>query len=63
MVNVPVGCSFCGQGTAYGRISQQKTYKEIITECSWICSNCGQVAKRHTESEPLPQINEEKKDN
>jgi hypothetical protein len=44
--NRPMGCSFCG-ANINGRITEKtdpKT-KQIIKECRWICSRCGNVSR------------------
>lgn len=50
--NVPVSCHVC-RGTAYGRSSSYKYNNKLVTECIWVCSNCGQVTKRHSEETPI----------
>lgn len=44
--NRPMPCSFCG-ASVNGRV-QEKTdpkTKQIIKECHWICTRCGNVVR------------------
>ena len=44
--NRPIGCTFCG-AHVQGRINEKvnpKT-KQVVKECRWVCSRCGNVVK------------------
>jgi len=44
--NRPMPCSFCG-ASINGRVQERKdhTTKEVIKECHWVCTRCGNVSR------------------
>jgi hypothetical protein len=44
--NKPISCTFCG-ASVMGRIVESKDprSKQVIKECKWICSRCGNLSK------------------
>ena len=44
--NRPIACTFCN-ANVQGRITEKTdpTTKQIVKECRWICSRCGQLSR------------------
>ena len=43
--NRPIGCTFCG-GQVQGRVTEKKEKSgQVIKECRWVCSRCGNLVK------------------
>ena len=44
--NKPIGCTFCGSHVI-GKVSEKANSrtKEIVKECRWVCSRCGNLVK------------------
>jgi len=44
--NRPIPCSFCGASVSGRVMERMDPYtKNIVKECKWICSRCGNLSK------------------
>jgi hypothetical protein len=46
VTNRAIGCTFCG-AQVNGKVNpiQNNRTKEIVNECRWVCSRCGNLVK------------------